>query len=148
MKHHSNYFSSDLTSDQKAAFAAAIQAGAITGPAFVGCGWTRRCGSDSYGGYVVSISKTASGKPLIGLCNCHSEMAGRWEEGDMNCCLPNNAADPKDVNPTMWITTFGKSKKTGLPKWYFCDPEGKRFIPGQHCYYSWGACHEYQDPCF
>ena len=30
MKHHSNYFSSDLTSNQKAAFAAAIQAGAIS----------------------------------------------------------------------------------------------------------------------
>ena len=56
--------------------------------------------------------------------------------------------NPLDISPDYWITTFGKSKKTGLPKWYFCDSEGKRFIPGQHCYYSWGACHEYRDPCF
>ena len=148
MEHHSNYFSSDLSEEEKMTFKAAIAACAITGPAFVGCGWCRRVGSDTYGGYVVSISKAKNGKPLIGLCNCDSEMHGSWEEGDMDCCLPNGATDPKDVKPTAWITTYGKNPKTGLPKWWFCNAEGKRAVPGMRCSYSWGVCYEYRDPSF
>lgn len=144
MTHHSNY----IPEENKAEIEMMIEANAINGPAFVGCGWTKQVGSDCYGGYCVNISKTAKGKPLVGLVHAHTEMGPNgWTAGDELCSLPDGKTDPSECTPTEWITTFGKYKD-GSPKWYFCDSSGKRFIPGRHCNYRFGAALSYRNPSF
>lgn len=114
---------------------------ARTGPEFLGQGWTHRVGSDSYGGYVVEIKELPNGKTIYGLANADSVMETTWEEGTMTCTMPKGAI------ATSWVIAYGKHKKTGLPKWWFCDANGARCL-GRHCGFSWNGAYAYRDPSF
>ena len=118
----------------------------LPGPLFVGQGWTKRVGSDSYGGYVVSISCLKNGKPLVGLVNATTVMHGHWTEGTEDCMLPGDSDDPSTYEPTEYITTYGKYRD-GKSKWYFCNKDGVR-SQGQRCCYGFNGCSRYRDPSF
>lgn len=117
------------------------ETGKLPWPCFVGQGCSCSIGSDCYGYYVTYVSKTAKGKPLIGLTRANEKMRTCWEEGSMDCSIDIDKAEPQT-----WITTFGKTK-TGAPKWWFCDKDGMRFN-GQRCRYSWNGAHGYRSPSF
>lgn len=134
-EHHSHYFPEDL--DPK--ILAEAKAGHLHGPMFVGQGWCKSVGSDTYGGYVVSIDITHDRKPLIGLVSAHSEMAGHWTEGSMNCSMPESR------DPDVYITVRGKWPD-GSPKWWFCNKYGVR--SNEKCRYSWNGAYAYRDPSF
>ena len=133
--------------DRREELTVIADANAFTGPAFVGQGLTKSVGSDSYGYFVVSIEKARSGKPIVGIVDADQKMIGSWEEGDEDCTLPGNASDPSKVNATAWITISGKWKRTGAPKWWVCDRNGKKFN-GKHACFSWNGAHGYLDPSF
>ena len=120
-------------------------ANAFTGPCFIGQGLTRRCGSDSYGYYIVSIEKAKNGKPIVGIVEADSQFEKSWTDGDMICTLPDNKEKPADCKATQWITTSGKWKRTGLPKWWYCDANGKKFN-GRHANFNWNGAYGYLNP--
>lgn len=138
-----HYFPNEKRSELQAIAAA----NAFTGPSFVGQGLTRSVGSDSYGYFIVSIEKAKNGKPIVGIVSAEQTMIGSWEEGDEDCKLPNGAVDPAAVQATTWITISGKWKRTGEPKWWYCDKNGKKFN-GQHAHFRWNGARGYRDPCF
>lgn len=111
-------------------------------PTFVGQGITKYVGSDAYGMYVVSLSKTKSGKPLVGLVDADTKYTISWTDGHQDC-----SKDLSKAKANMYITTYGKNKWTGNPKWYYCDETGKR-TERRHVNFSWNGAHSYQDPSF
>ena len=123
------------------------KANAFTGPVFVGQGLSKRVGSDEYGYYIVSIEKAKNGKPIVGIVDADSKFTTSCTEGSMTCCLPNGKTKPEECAATQWITISGKWKKTGAPKWWYCDRNGKKFN-GRHASFGWNGAHEYQNPSF
>lgn len=112
----------------------------LDGPKFVGQGVSKRVGSDCYG-YFITAEKKVGNKTIWGLTSSADEYVTSWEEGTMKCDWPGfGKAD-------VWIAPYGKDKRTGLPKWWECDENGKRFN-GRRVWYDWtGAC-SYRDPSF
>lgn len=126
-------------------------AGQLTGPEFVGQGLSRRVGSDSYGYFIVSISKTSKGKPLIGIADADAAMGpGGWVDGVQKCSLPNGKSDPAECQPDFYITTYGMQYSpqhpAGLPKWWMCDCNGVR--TSRKVSYDWNGAYGYLDPSF
>lgn len=112
----------------------------LTGPTFVGQGLTKRCGSDSYGMFIVA-KKVVGKKTIWGIAAANSEMIRDWTDGEMSCVL-----DIKHTEPQFWIMPWGKTK-TGACKWWKCDAEGKRF-KGERFSCSWDGAFAYRDPSF
>lgn len=130
----------------------AAESHSFTGPVFVGQGLTRGVGSDAYGFYIVSIEKAKNGKPIIGIVSAASEFITSWTDGSEVCSLPNGATDPAKCKADQWITTYGKYKETGAPKWWYCDKNGNRKNPsGWHrgkAHFGWNGASAYRDPSF
>lgn len=141
-ENHVHYFPDDLNPIIREA---AIE-GKLTGPMFIGQGLTRRSGSDSYGAYVLSIGKTKTGKPLVGIGSAKSEFHGSWTEGSQDCSI-----DLCDAQPDVWLTTYGHWPN-GLPKWWYCDEHGDRkaanLLYTGRSRYNWNGAYAYQDPSF
>lgn len=111
---------------------------------FVGQGWSRRVGSDVYGGYIVSIGILPNGKPIVGLVEADTRFFTSWTDGNEKCALPGNATDPSQYKPTSFVTTYGKWPH-GISKWWFCNSEG---IRSRRCDYNWNGAAAYSDPSF
>lgn len=111
-------------------------------PCFIGQGITKQSGSDSYGFYVVSMSKTKSGKPLIGLAYADTKYVKSWTDGHQECSI-----DLSKAKARAYITTYGKDKWTGDSKWYYCDKDGNRDTDGR-VRLDWNGCYSYRDPSF
>lgn len=131
--------------DRKEVLSAIAAANAFIGPVFVGQGLTRSNISDSYGYYIVSIETAKNGKLIVGIVSADSKFEKDWTDGNMVCTLPNGKEDPKECEATAWITISGKWKKTGAPKWWFCNKEGKK-QNGCHAFFSWNGAYGYQNP--
>jgi len=143
-ENHAHYLPANLPPSIKAKLDAGER---LSGPLFVGQGFTHSVGSDSYGGYVVSIATLPNRKPIVGLVSADSVMHGDWTEGTMD-----NSVDLAQAKPEQWITTYGKNKITGAPKWWFCSATGDRKNPVGYrigkCGYSWNGAYSYRDPSF
>ena len=112
----------------------------LTGPAFIGQGLSKQVGSDCYG-YFITAEKKIGNKTIWGITSSDDSYVTSWTEGTMKCNWPGfGRADT-------WITSWGKDKRTGLPKWWECDENGKRFN-GRRVQYGWRGCHSYRDPSF
>lgn len=112
----------------------------LTGPQFVGQGLSKQVGSDCYG-YFITAEKKIGDKTIWGITSSDDSYVTSWTDGTMKCDWPGfGKAD-------IWITSWGKDKRTGLPKWWECDENGKRF-KGRRVYYSWRGCCSYRDPSF
>jgi hypothetical protein len=147
MTHHSHYFPKGREAELKAI----AEAGGFTGPSFVGQGCTQHVGRDCYGHYVVSIGTLANKKPIVGLVGAHTEFVKDWTDGSEKCCLPDSKEDPAECTPEQYITTYGKDKRTGHPKWWFCDASGNRKPKGYSlgkCFYGWNGASAYSCPSF
>ncbi len=113
----------------------------LSGPTFIGQGLSKRVGSDSYGYYIVA--QRHFGKTCIwGIAHARQVMHGHWAEGDEDCSI-----DMATAKPVEWITSYGKWKRTGRPKWWYCDEEGFR-KKGQHACFGWNGAYAYRDPSF
>lgn len=123
------------------------KANAFTGPVFVGQGLTHSNIGDSYGYYIVSIRTAKNGKPIVGIIRADSRFEKSWTDGSMICTLPFGKENPNDCDADAWITVSGKWKRTGAPKWWYCDRNGKKFN-GQHAGFRWNGAYEYRDPSF
>lgn len=113
----------------------------LNGPAFIGQGLTSCSGSDSYGYYITGM-KLIKNKIVIGISRANAVMANGWEDGTMNCSI-----DMDNATPDFWITSYGKTKYNGLPKWWRCNADGVR-MPGCRAIFSWNGAHQYRDPSF
>lgn len=110
----------------------------LTGPTFVGQGISRSVGSDCYG-YFITAEKKIGNKTIWGLTSSDDSYIKNCEDGTMKCGWPGlNRVD-------MWITSYGKDKRTGRPKWWECDENGKRFN-GRRMLFSWKGAYSYRDP--
>ena len=113
----------------------------LTQPCFIGQGCTKRIGSDCYGYYIVA-KKHVGRKVIWGIANANSVFGpGGWTDGNMYCSIDMSTAQPQH-----WIVAWGRTK-TGEPKWWFCDENGKR-CHGALCRYGWNGAYAYQDPSF
>lgn len=108
----------------------------LTGPCFIGQGWSEQVGSDCYGGYVTFIGTNAEGKPFYGLVSADTEFTKCWEDGSQTCTMP------KDRTPEMYVVQFRGN-------WWKCNDKGERYL-GSHMKvrYSWNGAHSYRDPSF
>lgn len=140
IQHHSHYNLDKISPWLKGL----VDNGDLLMPMFVGQGWSKRVGSDEYGGYIVSIGILPNGKPIVGLVDAVTQMFTSWEDGIEKCALPNNESDPSQCKPTSFVTTYGK-QPNGMPKWWFCNSKG---IRSSKCNHSWSGAAAYRDPSF
>lgn len=131
--------------DRKDELSAIAKFNAFTGPVFCGQGISRQVLTDSYGYYIVSIEHTKNKMPIVGIVSADSKFERSWTDGSMTCCLPNGKTKPEECRATQWITISGKWKKSGAPKWWYCDKNGKKFN-GRHAFFTWNGAYGYQNP--
>ena len=105
---------------------------------FVGQGGTLRVGSDRYGFYVVGSKTLSNGKKVWGISR--AKTCYRDDYGNMTC------VGPASWNADKWIIASGKWPKTGRSKWWECDENGRRAVPGKKCLISWTGAITYLDP--
>jgi hypothetical protein len=122
-------------------------------PCFIGQGCSKSVGSDIYGFYVTSLSKTKSGKPIVGLTSAKTKFAKSWADGDEECSL-----DIEHAKPECYLTTFGHYAMTGNDKWWLAAKDGTRLTSKNYMklgynrhgivQLSWNGCSSYRDPSF
>lgn len=119
MKHYNSFEDNSIT---------------YNGPCFIGQGASYSVGSDCYGYYVTSLKKSESGKLVAGLVEAKERYKTTWEDGTMDCSMPD------DKTPTKWVTKF-------RGKWWFCNSAGERYL-GSKCTFKWNGAYGYRDPSF
>ena len=108
----------------------------LAGPEFIGQGCSYRPWTDTYGYYIVEMSKD---KRTVGLVHADSKFEKCWEDGHMTSTMPARQI------PDEWAVKYGK-------KWYRGQIDLATGIvkrcPGQHWYLDWNGCYNYRSPEF
>lgn len=110
----------------------------LDGPKFVGQGVSRRVGSDCYG-YFITAEKKIGRKTIWGLTSSCSRFVSDWAEGTMTSEWPGFGKAEE------WIAPYGRDKRTGRTKWWWCDADGKR-KNGMRAWLDWDGSYDYRDP--
>lgn len=139
---HPHYLPTNLTKHELKILQRKIDAGELDGPMFVGQGLSYGIGSDCYGYYITAMKKVGR-KVVWGITRAKTEVHVHWTEGTEDCSI-----DMETAVPTEWIVARGKWPKTGRPKWWYCDENGNRFLPGRKARFRWNGAHSYRDPSF
>lgn len=112
----------------------------LTGPTFIGQGLSIQVGSDCYCQYIVEKKVLPNKKTIWGIAHGKSHYKSDWTDGIEIC------DGPTSWRADFWIMSWGRTK-SGSPKWWQCNENGKR-MNGRRYVGRFDGAYAYRNPSF